>query len=120
MAHIHADRHAEKQECVLQILFNVLLKKVFRPILLKRNKKPQPQNYVFFHSSFNKAVLSAEFRLRWNTCVRIVIDIQWVQMVKSNSWGMIIVAYTLGRMLRCSVASILRVWSTSHNIARLC
>jgi len=32
---------------------------------------------------------------------------------------MVIVIYTLGRMLRCSVASILRVWSTSHNNARL-
>jgi hypothetical protein len=65
MPHIHADRHREKQEGTLQILFIVLLKKkVFRPILLKRNKKPQPQNYVLFHSSFNKAALSAEFNLR--------------------------------------------------------
>jgi len=29
MAHIHADRHREKQECALQILFKVLLKKRF-------------------------------------------------------------------------------------------
>ena len=65
MAQIHVDRHREKQEGALQILFNVLLggKKAFRPMLLKRNRKSQLQKYVCFHSSFNKAVLSAEFKL---------------------------------------------------------
>jgi hypothetical protein len=38
--------------------------KIFRPILLKQNRKSQLQNYVFFHRSFNIAVLSAEFNLR--------------------------------------------------------
>ena len=60
MAHIHADRHREKRESALQILFKILLKKVFRPIYAQTKQKPQQQNYVFFHRSFNKAVLSAD------------------------------------------------------------
>jgi hypothetical protein len=52
--------YREKQEGALQSF----VKKKFRPILLNRNKTSQLQNYVSFHRSFNKAVLSAEFNLR--------------------------------------------------------